>query len=100
MRLTMVCLVIAIACGGSSRPRDVRASARDGFVEVSWEEGPLAGPNRVQLIDLDTGKPASEAVIVAGPPPPGPRGGARRAAGGGARALRNWRPESASRSCW
>jgi len=89
MRLTMVCLVTAIACGGSSRPRDVRASARDGFVEVSWEEGPLAGPNRVQLIDLDTGKPASEAVIVAGTHAriPGVASGVQVEAESGGRAL-------------
>jgi len=65
MRFT-VCLLAAIACGGSTRPRDLRASVRDGAVEVSWEAVPLVALYRVQLVDLDSGAPASAAVIVRG----------------------------------
>jgi len=61
-----VLLCAASACGGSSRPRDVRASVRDGAVEVSWDAAPLIAVYRVQLVDLDSGKPASDAVLVRG----------------------------------
>src|SRR3981189_2449630 len=56
----------AIACGGSSRPRDVRASARDGAVDVWWDPGSFIAFHRVQLVDLDSGEPASDAVLVRG----------------------------------
>jgi len=65
MRLVLL-LLPAIACGGSSRPRDVRASARDGAVEVWWDPGSFIAIHRVQLVDLDTGAPASDAVLVRG----------------------------------
>jgi len=62
----VVLLCAASACGGSSRPRDVRASVRDGAVEVSWDAAPMIAVHRVQLVDLDSGKPASDAMIVRG----------------------------------
>jgi len=61
-----VCLLAAIACGESARPRDVRASVRNGAVEVSWEAVPLLTRYRVQLVDLDSGAPVSAAVVVRG----------------------------------
>src|SRR3989442_5122791 len=63
MRIT-ACLLAAIACGGPMRPRDVRASARGGAVEVSWRS--TAAASRVQLADLDSGTPAGEPVVVRG----------------------------------
>jgi hypothetical protein len=63
MRIT-ACLLAAIACGGPMRPRDVRASARGGTVEVSWRS--TAGTCRVQLADLDSGTPVGQPVIVRG----------------------------------
>ena len=65
MRLA-VCLCAAIACGGSSLPDPVRASARDGSVEVWWDPAPGVIASRVQLADLDRGTAASEAVVVRG----------------------------------
>src|SRR5882762_3366375 len=65
MRLAFF-LLSAIACGGSPRPRDVRASARDGAVEVWWDPASFIAFHRVQLVDLDTGAPASDAVLVRG----------------------------------
>src|SRR3977135_3747602 len=59
-------LLSAIACGGSSRPRNVRASARDGAVDVWWDPGSFIAFHRVQLVDLDSGEPASDAVLVRG----------------------------------
>src|SRR2546428_8261312 len=63
MRIT-ACLLAAIACGGPMRPRDVRASARGGAVEVSWRS--TAAASRVQLADLDSGTPVGEPVVVRG----------------------------------
>ena len=65
MRFTPI-LLAAIACGGSPRPSDVRASIRDGAVEVWWDPGSAFAAHRVQLVDLDTGAPASDAVLVRG----------------------------------
>ena len=65
MRFTLI-LLAAIACGGSSRPSDVRASIRDGAVEVWWDPGSAFAAHRVQLVDLDTGAPTSDAVLVRG----------------------------------
>src|SRR3954467_12547098 len=67
MRLTLL-LLAAIACGGPARPGDVRASVRDGAVEISWTSLPFAAA-RVQLLDFDTGAPASDAVVVHGTRP-------------------------------
>jgi hypothetical protein len=63
MRIT-ACLLAAIACGGPMRPRDVRASARGGTVEVSWRS--TAETCRVQLADLDSGRPLGQPVVVRG----------------------------------
>jgi hypothetical protein len=61
-----VCLLALVACGGPSRPRDVRATARDGAVEVWWDPGSPFAVHRVLLVDLDTGAPASDPVVVRG----------------------------------
>lgn len=66
MRIAFLCIIAALGCGGSSRPRDVRASAVNGAVEVSWSQAPLIGTYRVQLVDLDSGTPRSAAVTVRG----------------------------------
>ncbi|HEY5675874.1 MAG TPA: hypothetical protein VIR81_03775, partial [Myxococcales bacterium] len=66
MRIAFLCIIAALGCGGSARPRDVRASAVNGAVEVSWGQAPLVGTYRVQLVDLDSGTPRSEAVTVRG----------------------------------
>src|SRR6266478_8420468 len=63
MRIT-ACLLAAIAWGGPMRPRDIRASARAGAVEVSWRS--TAPTSRVQLADLDSGAPVGDAVVVRG----------------------------------
>jgi hypothetical protein len=63
MRIS-ACLLAAIACGGPMQPRDIRASARAGAVEVSWRS--TAPTCRVQLADLDSGAPVGEAVVVRG----------------------------------
>ena len=64
----VACLATAIGCGalGPERPRDLRASARDGAVAVSWGAAPGAASYRVQLVDLDTHQPLSNAVTVRG----------------------------------
>ena len=61
-------LVAAIGCGarGPERPRDVRASAQDGVVAISWNPAPGAASYRVQLVDLETHAPLSAAVAVGG----------------------------------
>jgi len=46
------------------RPREVRASARGGAVEVSWRSN--AAASRVQLADLDSGTLVGEPVVVRG----------------------------------
>jgi hypothetical protein len=46
------------------QPRDVRASARGGAVEVSWRS--TAAVSRVQLADLDSGTPVGEPVVARG----------------------------------
>src|SRR5438552_3220187 len=61
-----ICLVAAVACGGSMRPRDVRASARSSGVEVWWSSSSVVAAHRVQLADLDSSTSASEAVFVQG----------------------------------
>ena len=58
MRRTL-CLLAALACGAPAPPSNVRASARDGAVEVFWDGASSA---TVQLADLDTGQPVSSAV--------------------------------------
>lgn len=65
MRRT-ACLLAAIACGGSAAPHAVRASARDGAVEVWWDPSPFVAGYRAQLADLDRGAAASEARVVRG----------------------------------
>lgn len=65
MRL-VACLLAAIACGGSAAPRDVRASARDGAVEVWWDAAPPGAAYRVQLADLERRAPVSDAVLARG----------------------------------
>ena len=60
----IACFLAAIACGGPMRPRDVRASARGGAVEVSWRSTAVA--SRVQLADLDSGAPVGDPVVVRG----------------------------------
>ena len=60
----IACLLAAIACGGPMRPREVRASARGGAVEVSWRSN--AAASRVQLADLDSGTLVGEPVVVRG----------------------------------
>ena len=65
MRLS-VCVLAALACGGSMRPREVRASARGSGVEVSWSSSPLVAAHRVQLADLDSATSASDAIVVQG----------------------------------
>src|SRR2546422_867046 len=60
----IACFLAAIACGGPMRPRDVRASARGGAVEVSWRLTAVA--SRVQLADLDSGAPIGDPVVVRG----------------------------------
>src|SRR5919109_3285110 len=64
MRRTL-CVLAALACGAPAPPSNVRASVRDGAVEVLWDAAPLA-KYRVQLVDLDTGKPASSPVEANG----------------------------------
>ncbi len=64
MRRTL-CLLAALACGAPSPPSNVRASARDGAVEVFWDGAPLT-TYRVQLADLDTGNPVSGAIEAKG----------------------------------
>jgi hypothetical protein len=66
MRFALLLLSMIACGGGSSRPRDVRATARDGAVEVWWDPGSSGAIHRVQLVDLDTGAPASDAVLVRG----------------------------------
>src|SRR3954452_21074655 len=66
MRTAFLCMIAALGCGGSSRPRDVRAFAVNGAVEVSWGQAPLVGTYRVQLVDLDSATPRSEPVTVRG----------------------------------
>ncbi|HET7787241.1 MAG TPA: hypothetical protein VFL36_14815 [Myxococcales bacterium] len=66
MRIALLCTIAALGCGGTSRPRDVRASAVNGAVEVTWAPAVLVGTYRVQLADLDSGTPRSEAVTVHG----------------------------------
>src|SRR5256714_1324270 len=61
-----VCLLAAVACGGSMRPRDVRASARNSGVEVSWSSSSVLAAHRVQLADLDSSTSASDAIFVQG----------------------------------
>ena len=61
-----ICLVAAVACGGSMRPRDVRASARNSGVEVWWSSSSVVAAHRVQLADLDSSTSASDAVFVQG----------------------------------
>jgi hypothetical protein len=65
--LSIICA--ALACGGKGldRPRDVRASAVESGVEVSWR--PVAGAKsyRVQLVDLDARGPLSAPVTVRAP---------------------------------
>ncbi|HZR08988.1 MAG TPA: hypothetical protein VFA79_10430 [Myxococcales bacterium] len=61
-----VCLFAAIACGGSGAPHAVRASVRDGSVEVFWDAAPTISASRVQLADLDRGVAVSEPVLVRG----------------------------------
>lgn len=60
------CLASALACGarGPERPREIRASAHDGVVDVSWSGN--ASAYRVQLADLDTKQPLSQALVVRG----------------------------------
>jgi hypothetical protein len=65
MRLA-VCLLATMACGGPARPRDVRASVRDGAIEISWSSSALVAAHRLQLLDLDGAAPVSAAVIVEG----------------------------------
>ena len=48
------------------RPRDVRASVRDGGVEVWWSSSSVVSAHRVQLVDLDRGASASDAILVKG----------------------------------
>jgi len=60
-----LCLLAALACGAPPPPSNLRASARDGSVEVFWDAAPFA-TYQVQLADLDTGKPLSAAVDVKG----------------------------------
>src|SRR5438067_10055139 len=59
-------LLAAVACGGSMRPRDVRASARNSGVEVWWSSSSVVAAHRVQLADLDSSTSASDAVFVQG----------------------------------
>ncbi len=69
MRLIVIAgLATAFGCGarGPERPRDLRASAQDGAVEVSWSPASGASSYRVQLVDLDTHQPLSAAVTVRG----------------------------------
>jgi hypothetical protein len=61
-----ICLLAAVACGGPTRPRDVRASARGPAVEVRWTSSSLVSAHRVQLADLDSAMSASDAVVVNG----------------------------------
>ena len=49
-------LLAAIACGGPMRPREVRASARGGAVEVSWRS------NAADLL----GQPDIDGALVGG----------------------------------
>src|SRR5438105_8284255 len=65
MRFTVFALA-AVACGGSMRPRDVRASARSSGVEVWWSSSSIVSAHRVQLADLDSSTSASEGVFVKG----------------------------------
>jgi hypothetical protein len=44
----------------------VRASAQDGFVDVAWSAAAGATSYRVQLADLETRQPLSEAMVVHG----------------------------------
>jgi hypothetical protein len=62
----MVCVLAALACGGPARPRDVRASVRDGAIEISWSSSALVAAHRLQLLDLDAATSASDPVIVEG----------------------------------
>src|SRR5437763_12304356 len=61
-----ICGLAAVACGGSMRPRDVRASARSSGVEVWWSSSSVVAAHRVQLADLDSSTSASDAVFVQG----------------------------------
>jgi hypothetical protein len=65
--LIIVCAA-AVACGasGPDRPREVRASAEGGFVDVAWSAAPGASAYRVQLADLETRRPLSDAMVVRG----------------------------------
>src|SRR4051794_14973766 len=65
-RVPIWAALFAVACTGPARPRDVRAFVSAGAVEVSWEPAPLVTTYRVQLIDYDSGAPASAPVIVHG----------------------------------
>ena len=66
--ISFAILAAAIGCGarGPARPGDVRASAQDGAVAVSWTAATGAASYRVQLVDLDTRQPLSAAVTVRG----------------------------------
>src|SRR5689334_13842072 len=66
MRIAFLCIIAALGCGGTSRPRDVRAFTANGAVEVFWDQTPLVGTYRVQLVDLDSGAPRSAPVTVRG----------------------------------
>ncbi len=64
MRIALSCALAALACTGPARPRDVRAFATGGAVEVQWEPAPLVTAYRVQLVDFDTGAAVSAPVVV------------------------------------
>ena len=66
--LAVATLVGAIACGarGPERPRDVRASAQGGAIAVTWSAAPGAASYRVQMVDLETRRPLSDAITVRG----------------------------------
>jgi hypothetical protein len=65
VRSAILLFAAALSCArGTDRARDLSASAAGGVVDVRWSAAAGANSYRVQLVDLDTRKPLSQAVVV------------------------------------